>query len=79
MYVGITRAQRALTLTYAATRAKYGRPVPCHASRFLFEMQGKEPPAGWVAAGEPAPPAPAPSKKGKAARKRAPSRRRGAR
>jgi DNA helicase-2/ATP-dependent DNA helicase PcrA len=65
MYVGITRAQRVLTLTYAATRAKFGRPAPCHASRFLFEMQGKPPPPGWVAAGEVAP-QPAPKGKGKA-------------
>jgi DNA helicase-2/ATP-dependent DNA helicase PcrA len=79
MYVGITRAQRALTLTYAATRAKHGRPVPCHASRFLFEMQGKEPPAGWVAVGEPPPAVPAAAPKRKGAKKRAAARRRGAR
>ena len=55
MYVGITRARRRLWITYCAQRTKYGRPSPCHASRFLYEMQGKAPPPGWTAAGEVAP------------------------
>jgi superfamily I DNA/RNA helicase len=70
MYVGMTRAQRSLTLTYAATRAKFGRPAPCHASRFLFEMQDKQPPAGWMAAGQTEPAATKPAKaRAKGARK----------
>ena len=55
-YVGITRAQRVLTMTWTKQRAKWGRYVPSHASRFLFEMQDAKPPKGWVAAGEVAPP-----------------------
>ena len=70
MYVGMTRAQRVLTLTYAAQRAKYGRPSPCFASRFLFEMQGAEPPADWRAAGQEAPTAQAAQGKGKTRRKK---------
>jgi DNA helicase-2/ATP-dependent DNA helicase PcrA len=75
MYVGITRAQRRLVMTYCAERAKYGRPSPCHPSRFLFEMQGKEPPDGWRAAGEPPPP-PAKQKKARKGSRAGGSRRR---
>jgi len=39
MYVGITRAQRRLTLTRAKTRARHGRRVPQAPSRFLLEMR----------------------------------------
>jgi DNA helicase-2/ATP-dependent DNA helicase PcrA len=53
MYVGITRARRNLTLTWAKTRAKHGTRVASSPSRFLFEMKGVEPPEGWVAAGAP--------------------------
>lgn len=38
MYVGITRAQRALTLTYAARRRRFGETVDCVPSRFLEEL-----------------------------------------
>lgn len=38
MYVGITRAQRALTITYAARRRQFGEIVDCVPSRFLEEM-----------------------------------------
>ena len=72
MYVGITRAKRRLAITYCLQRAKYGRPSPCHPSRFLFEMTGKEPPEGWRAAGEAPPP---PTAKKKKAKKRAARRR----
>jgi DNA helicase-2/ATP-dependent DNA helicase PcrA len=71
MYVGITRAMRRLSMTYCAQRAKYGRPTPCHASRFLFEMQGKEPPPGWRATGDAAPTPPPQGKRKRAGTRRA--------
>ncbi len=37
-YVGITRAQRSLTLSYAQKRRKYGEEVTCDPSRFLEEL-----------------------------------------
>lgn len=37
-YVGITRAQRSLTLTYAQKRRKYGEDMTCEPSRFLYEL-----------------------------------------
>jgi DNA helicase-2/ATP-dependent DNA helicase PcrA len=54
-YVGITRAQRFLTLTYAKERSKHGHAAPAHASRFLYEIKGVPPPADWVACGTLAP------------------------
>jgi DNA helicase II / ATP-dependent DNA helicase PcrA len=39
-YVGVTRAQKRLTLTLALARRKWGRLRPTDASRFLFEMIG---------------------------------------
>ena len=51
-YVGITRAQRALTLSWCAERARGGQKVTRHPSRFLLEVQGKAPPEGWIPAGE---------------------------
>jgi DNA helicase-2/ATP-dependent DNA helicase PcrA len=39
-YVGVTRAQETLTLTFAKTRMKWGKPRPCIPSRFLMEMKG---------------------------------------
>ena len=53
-YVGITRAQRRLTLTYAATRARFGKRYDTMPSRFLFEMRGELPPQGWQPSGTPA-------------------------
>lgn len=38
MYVGITRAQSKLTLTYAAKRKQYGEILDCAHSRFLDEL-----------------------------------------
>ncbi len=38
LYVGITRAQDQLTLTYCATRMKYGQETGCQPSSFLGEL-----------------------------------------
>ncbi len=43
-YVGVTRAKRRLTLTFTASRARYGQRVSTIASRFLYEIRGKKPP-----------------------------------
>ncbi|APZ44048.1 UvrD-helicase domain-containing protein [Acidihalobacter ferrooxydans] len=40
-YVGITRAQRTLTLTYAEKRKRYGEEIDCEPSRFLEELPGE--------------------------------------
>ncbi|MEM8713998.1 MAG: 3'-5' exonuclease, partial [Planctomycetota bacterium] len=40
-YVGITRAQKALTMSYCLERARGGQKVERHPSRFLLEVQGK--------------------------------------
>ncbi|WP_038089681.1 UvrD-helicase domain-containing protein [Acidihalobacter prosperus] len=37
-YVGITRARRSLTLTYAEKRKRYGEEYDCEPSRFLEEL-----------------------------------------
>ncbi|HEX5009831.1 MAG TPA: UvrD-helicase domain-containing protein, partial [Planctomycetota bacterium] len=47
MYVGITRAQRQLTMTFAATRSRYGSRSPTLPSRFLYEATGQAPPPQW--------------------------------
>lgn len=41
-YVGITRAQRNLTITYAKKRQRYGEVVECEPSRFLEELPGDD-------------------------------------
>jgi ATP-dependent DNA helicase Rep len=41
-YVGITRAQRTLTMTYAAKRKRYGKIVSCEPSRFLDELPSED-------------------------------------
>jgi DNA helicase-2/ATP-dependent DNA helicase PcrA len=57
MYVGVTRAQRQLTITRARSRATYGERRACVPSRFIAELRGEtRPPAA------PAPPAPASSR-----------------
>ncbi len=40
-YVGVTRAQDALTLSFALTRRKWGKPRETIPSRFLYEMTGQ--------------------------------------
>jgi len=40
-YVGVTRAQRRLTLSLALERRKWGKPRPTVPSRFLYELTGK--------------------------------------
>jgi superfamily I DNA/RNA helicase len=37
-YVGITRAQQSLAISYCNTRRKYGQEMPCHPSAFLKEL-----------------------------------------
>ncbi|HHC74001.1 MAG TPA: DNA helicase Rep [Thiothrix sp.] len=41
MYVGITRAQQYLTISYAKTRQRYGEEMTCDPSRFLNELPEK--------------------------------------
>jgi ATP-dependent DNA helicase Rep len=38
MYVGITRAQRGLTITWCGRRKRGGETVACEPSRFLTEI-----------------------------------------
>ncbi len=40
-YVGVTRAQEQLTLSFALTRRKWGKPRKTTPSRFLYEMTGQ--------------------------------------
>ncbi|MEZ6015304.1 MAG: UvrD-helicase domain-containing protein [Planctomycetota bacterium] len=76
-YVGVTRAQRGLTLSWCTERARGGQKVQRHPSRFLLEIQGKEPPADWIPVGD-GDPTGNKGKKKKAARKKA-ARRKGVR
>ncbi len=41
LYVGITRAQVKLTLTYCMTRTKWGDKVPCNPSSFISELDDR--------------------------------------
>jgi len=38
LYVGITRAQKTLTMTYCFNRFRYGGMVPCNPSSFIKEL-----------------------------------------
>ncbi len=49
-YVGVTRAQRRLTLTLALNRNKWGKSRPTLASRFLYELAGKADNPNYLAA-----------------------------
>jgi DNA helicase-2/ATP-dependent DNA helicase PcrA len=40
-YVGVTRAQERLTLSFALARRKWGKPQKTIPSRFLYEMTGQ--------------------------------------
>ncbi|MEX1058563.1 MAG: 3'-5' exonuclease, partial [Natronospirillum sp.] len=42
MYVGITRAQRSLALTFAARRKQFGENLDCTPSRFLDELPAED-------------------------------------
>jgi ATP-dependent DNA helicase Rep len=53
-YVGITRAQRSLTLTYAERRKRAGEWESCEPSRFLGELPRED--LVWEGGGEPADP-----------------------
>ena len=40
-YVGLTRAQQTLLITYAQSRSRYGESIDCEPSRFLDELPGE--------------------------------------
>ena len=45
-YVGITRAQQSLTLSYARSRRRYGQIEECEPSRFIAELPAND--LSWV-------------------------------
>ena len=49
-YVGVTRAQRRLTLTVALNRRKWGKSRPTILSRFLYELTGQADNPNYLAA-----------------------------
>ncbi len=55
-YVGVTRAQRRLTLTLSLSRRKWGKPRPTVPSRFLYEITGQADNPHYAAAVRGAPP-----------------------
>ena len=69
MYVGITRAEKRLTLSWASQRSKYGTRSVSMPSRFLYEAKGQSPPSEWVAVEQMSAEREAPVKKRKAKRK----------
>jgi len=50
MYVGVTRAQRSLTLTFAAQRKQYGEKIETIPSRFLDELPAED--LAWEGTGD---------------------------
>ncbi|MHC4957332.1 MAG: ATP-dependent helicase [Planctomycetota bacterium] len=63
MYVGITRAQRALTMSFSRARSRYGKRTERMPSRFLYEAKGEAPPDSWHACGQEPPAAKKPKKR----------------
>ncbi len=49
-YVGVTRAQKRLTLSLALSRRKWGKPHPTIPSRFLYELTGQAENPNYAAA-----------------------------
>ena len=49
-YVGVTRAQRRLTLTLALSRRKWGKSRDTLPSRFLYELTGRADNPNYLAA-----------------------------
>jgi ATP-dependent DNA helicase Rep len=41
-YVGITRAMKTLTLSFAARRKRYGEAIDCQPSRFIDELPAED-------------------------------------
>ena len=74
-YVGITRAEKFLQISWCGERAKGGRKIQRHPSRFLLEIQGKEPPEDWIPAGHDEPINPIGKKKARKKKRRAARRR----
>ena len=70
-YVGITRAQFQLTITWAGSRARAGTRTATFPSRFYYELKGSAPPPDWRPSGaEPEiPPLPTGRGKGRAGAK----------
>ncbi|BCE03517.1 DNA helicase Rep [Marinicellulosiphila megalodicopiae] len=50
MYVGITRAKKVLTISYAAQRKQFGESIDCTPSRFLDELPQED--ISWKGAGQ---------------------------
>jgi len=51
-YVGVTRAERRLSLTLSLSRMKWGKPRPTVPSRFLYELTGQADNPNYLAAVE---------------------------
>ncbi len=73
-YVGVTRAQRFLTITWSRSRSKYGKRAESFASRFLYEMRNETPPKEWRAAERAKERGAAPTRGAKTKRKRTKAR-----
>jgi len=69
-YVGLTRAQKRLSLTLALSRMKWGKARPTIPSRFLYEITGQADNPNYLAAIHQRPPKP-PSSSGKSGRGKA--------